>query len=129
MSVAPWQVFKISPIMLDAGGSEPTTLQHVQQAVKSNTVIFNGAGDWTAANAPAGTGSPSQLLASGARKSFRVACPTDGTLFYIGVDSTLTPATGVAIAPGTALQVLGWVGPVTTLSSIGAPSGFFYQTT
>jgi len=121
-------MFKPLATMSNAGGSEPTTIQVDQGPISSTTATLTADSIWTSASAPAS--SPSQLLGTQARSLFSVRVPTDAaTSVYLGVDNTLTIATGVQVVPGSRVLVSGYIGPLWTLSGTpGVAASFFYRT-
>ena len=114
----------LPPISSVISSGTPDTIQFDSSISPLTTAQLTADGNWTSATAPANT--PTQLVGVAKRASIILRCPADGLLFYLGVDNTLTAATGAPLYPGNRLDISGYIGPVWLLSS-GVASTMFYR--
>jgi hypothetical protein len=120
-----------APIKVGAGSAvsgSPATLEFDFLPHTTPASLFSVNSNWTQGTTPALASGPSQLIGMAKRNSVVLSVPVDGKLTFIGVDSTLTADTGHLLYPGNQIAILGYNGPVWTLSSNGAGSIFYFTT-
>jgi len=93
----------------------------------SSAQLASGAGN-VKAPVPQASQPPQSIGAPPVYNSLTLINPVDGSLVYVGQDSTVTPLTGHAFYPGNKLSISGYTGPIYVAGSNGGSSLFYVIT-
>jgi hypothetical protein len=116
-----------APVTASTAAGADGTFEYDFVQHMSTTAALGANTNWTLATAPTSSASSSQFIGTTKRKSVTVSAPTDGVPIYIGVDSSLTASSGQLVYPGNQITIIGYLGPLWSLST-GGPANIFYQT-
>ena len=127
MPQAPYLVFKPPPTSQDSSASADTYVFDVGQT-PTTTAILTADSNWTAGNTTVNT--PAQVYPSGLRNTFQIRPAADAANpIYVGIDNTVSVATGAIVSPGAKFSVGGYTGPVWVIGPPGVSAPYFYRTT
>ena len=127
MTQAPYLVFKPPPTSQDSSASADTYVFDVGQT-NVTTATMAADSSWTAANTTANAAA--QVFSSAARNTVQIRPAADAANpIYVGIDNTVSVATGAIVSPGSKFSVGGYTGPVWVIGPPGVSAPYFYRTT
>ena len=127
MPQVPYLVFKPPPTSADSSMTAGTYVFDVGQTVVT-TATLTADSNWTAGNTTANAAA--QVLSSAARNTVQIRPAADASFpIYVGIDNTVSVATGAIVSPGAKFSVAGYTGPVWVIGPPGVSAPYFYRTT
>jgi hypothetical protein len=112
------------PVTSMSSGGTFDTVEIDTRVELLNTAFFFADPTQTAVAVPFLPAGPVQVSPAQRRNSIALVSPSDGQLIYLGIDNTLTPASGHALFPGCRLAILCYTGAIWALAQNGPATLF-----